>query len=53
LFLTPVDNCHPAEKQNEGKMHENINAAVCEAQTHYLGEEGDALPATIKRITIS
>ena len=31
----------------------SIDTAVCEAQTHYLGEEGDALPATIKRITIS
>ena len=31
----------------------SIDTSVCEAQTHYLGEEGDALPATIKRITIS
>ena len=31
----------------------SIDTNVCEAQTHYLGEEGDALPATIKRITIS
>jgi thiol peroxidase len=31
----------------------SIDTAVCEAQTHYLGEEGDALPAAIKRITIS
>jgi thioredoxin-dependent peroxiredoxin len=31
----------------------SIDTAVCEAQTHSLGEEGDALPATIKRITIS
>ena len=31
----------------------SIDTKVCEAQTHYLGEEGDALPATIKRITIS
>lgn len=31
----------------------SIDTAVCEAQTHYLGEEGDALPPTIKRITIS
>ena len=31
----------------------SIDTTVCEAQTHYLGEEGDALPATIKRITIS
>jgi thiol peroxidase len=31
----------------------SIDTAVCEAQTHYLGEDGDALPQTIKRITIS
>ena len=31
----------------------SIDTKVCEAHTHYLGEEGDALPATIKRITIS
>ena len=31
----------------------SIDTSVCEAQTHYLGEAGDALPATIKRITIS
>jgi thiol peroxidase len=31
----------------------SIDTKVCEAQTHYLGEEGDALPASIKRITIS
>ena len=31
----------------------SIDTKVCEAQTHYLGEQGDALPATVKRITIS
>ncbi|MGB5156554.1 thiol peroxidase [Desulfobacterium sp. N47] len=31
----------------------SIDTKVCEAQTHYLGEQGDKLPATIKRITIS
>ncbi len=31
----------------------SIDTKVCEEQTHYLGEEGDSLPATIKRITIS
>ena len=31
----------------------SIDTKVCEAQTHYLGEEGDKLPSTIKRITIS
>ena len=31
----------------------SIDTKVCEAQTHYLGEEGDALPATVKRIVIS
>ena len=31
----------------------SIDTKVCEIQTHYLGEEGDALPAGIKRITIS
>lgn len=31
----------------------SIDTKVCEEQTHYLGEEGDNLPATVKRITIS
>jgi thiol peroxidase len=31
----------------------SIDTKVCEAQTHYLGEEGDKLPAGVKRITIS
>lgn len=31
----------------------SIDTKVCEAQTHYLGEEGDSLPTTVKRITIS
>ncbi|MGB3209598.1 MAG: redoxin family protein [Desulforhopalus sp.] len=31
----------------------SIDTKVCEAQTHYLGEEGDILPPTVKRITIS
>lgn len=31
----------------------SIDTVVCEAQTHYLGEQGDKLSATIKRITIS
>lgn len=31
----------------------SIDTAVCEAQTHALGEEGDKLPADVKRITIS
>jgi len=31
----------------------SIDTKVCEAQTHYLGEQGDKLPAEVKRITIS
>lgn len=31
----------------------SIDTKVCEAQTHYLGEQGDALPSTVKRIVIS
>ncbi len=31
----------------------SIDTKVCETQTHYLGEEGDKLPAAVKRITIS
>jgi thiol peroxidase len=31
----------------------SIDTAVCEEQTHYLGEEGDRLPPAIRRITIS
>ena len=31
----------------------SLDTPVCDAQTHYLGEEGDKLPPEIKRITIS
>jgi len=31
----------------------SIDTKVCEAQTHYLGEQGDTLPPAVKRITIS
>ena len=31
----------------------SIDTKVCEAQTHYLGEQGDRLPASILRITVS
>ncbi len=31
----------------------SVDTKVCEAQTHYLGEEGDKLPAGVRRITIS
>ena len=31
----------------------SLDTAVCDAQTHYLGEQGDKLPQQIKRITIS
>ena len=31
----------------------SLDTTVCDAQTHYLGEEGDKLPQQIKRITIS
>ena len=31
----------------------SIDTKVCEAQSHYLGEQGDKLPATVKRITVS
>lgn len=31
----------------------SLDTKVCEAQTHYLGEQGNKLPATVKRITIS
>lgn len=31
----------------------SIDTKVCEAQTHYLGEQGDTLPAAVKRIAIS
>lgn len=31
----------------------SIDTKVCEAQSHYLGEQGDKLPASVKRITIS
>lgn len=31
----------------------SVDTPVCEAQTHYLGEEGNKLPAEVKRITVS
>jgi len=31
----------------------SIDTKVCEAQTHYLGEKGNKLPATVQSITIS
>lgn len=31
----------------------SIDTKVCEAQTHFLGEQGDRLPTTVRRITIS
>lgn len=31
----------------------SIDTRVCEIQTHSLGEQGDRLPASVKRITIS
>jgi len=31
----------------------SLDTKVCEAQTHYLGEQGDRLPTDIKRVTIS
>jgi thiol peroxidase len=34
-------------------MVPSIDTKVCEAQTHYLGEQGARLPAGIERITIS
>jgi len=31
----------------------SVDTRVCEAQTHYLGEQGNVLPKSVKRITIS
>ncbi|MFQ5598116.1 MAG: peroxiredoxin [Nitrospiria bacterium] len=31
----------------------SVDTKVCEAQTHYLGEEGDQLPKNVVRMTIS
>jgi thiol peroxidase len=31
----------------------SLDTPVCDVQTHYLGEEGDRLPDSVKRITIS
>lgn len=31
----------------------SIDTKVCEAQSHYLGEQGKKMPATIEKITIS
>ena len=34
-------------------LEEIGHTKVCETQTHYLGEQGDRLPAAVKRITVS
>jgi len=31
----------------------SLDTLVCEEQTHYLGEKGDKLPASVKRIVVS
>jgi len=31
----------------------SVDTKVCEVQTHYLGEQGDKLPPTVKRMTVS
>jgi thiol peroxidase len=31
----------------------SLDTRVCEAQTHYLGEKGDRLPGSVRRIVIS
>jgi thiol peroxidase len=31
----------------------SLDTPVCEEQTHYLGEKGDSLPSSVKRIVIS
>jgi len=31
----------------------SLDTPVCEEQTHYLGEKGDVLPKSVKRIVIS
>jgi thiol peroxidase len=31
----------------------SVDTPVCEEQTHYLGERGDKLPDSVKRITVS
>ena len=31
----------------------SLDTPVCEEQTHYLGEKGDKLPASVKRMVIS
>lgn len=31
----------------------SIDTKVCEAQTHYLGEEGDRLPENVERVAVS
>jgi len=34
-------------------MVPSLDTPVCEEQTHYLGEKGDVLPKSVKRIVIS
>jgi thiol peroxidase len=62
LPATVLTNAYTMKKvdlsQQTGKvllisMVPSIDTRVCEAQTHFLGEQGASLPAGIERITIS
>jgi thiol peroxidase len=62
LPATVLTNAYTMKKvdlsQMKGKvllisMVPSIDTKVCEAQTHYLGEQGAHFPADIERITIS
>lgn len=51
--LAPVDLAQARGKVLFLNLVPSIDTKVCEAQTHYLGEQGDRLPPEIERITIS
>lgn len=51
--MQPVDLSAITGKVLLLSMVPSIDTKVCDIQTHILGEEGDKLPASIKRITIS
>jgi len=51
--MAPVDLSQEKGKVLFLSIVPSIDTKVCEVQTHFLGEEGDTLPAQIQRITIS
>jgi len=53
LSMKDVDLSHEREAVLFLSIVPSLDSPVCDAQTHYLGEEGDKLAKKVRRITIS